>query len=508
MTEETFFKQISPIADHDFFYYVAADFSLGTNACSRAYINFTNKDDIFIFKDKFDGYIFIDGKGVEYPAVVEFAPFQGLPKIRSRKKDNKCGTIEEDPHFISFLESLNNVEPEIGGKTETKLEYSYKLKDDKKITSTPLLEFLANKKHDRREDKKRKGDDKRKQRDDDRQKKRGQVSRNMPSSIKEEEKDDGIVVKTIKSQSMDKNRPRRKEHSFELPLRNPVKSTEDEKKRGGIKEDRDRDRDRDRRKNDSRDVKKKTEREREKERKFEKDRERYFERERERNLERERKEKEKEKLKPIIEKEKLPDKEIEKKIDNIEPEIKPETPKPSVKREVKKYSEVRKERRARAESRQTETSTVKSEEDPKTEIKEDEFKKPEPVINIKSVSTEKEFETEKPRNRRSEGSRRKDKDDRVDRRIKNKDRPAMQIYRPGKRRDDNTDGENGCTTPTDQKPVPFTEKEKDRERKISFKNRSRRNSRTDEKFERKKSESEIVFKNEPSVAPSIVEAEN
>lgn len=503
MTEETFFKQISPIADHDFFYYVAADFSLGANACSRAYINFTNKDDIFIFKDKFDGYIFIDGKGVEYPAVVEFAPFQGLPKIRSRKKDNKCGTIEEDPHFMSFLESLNNSEPEIGGKTETKLEYSYKLKDDKKITSTPLLEFLANKKHERRDDRKRKGDEKRKQRDDDRQKKRGQVAKSMPASIKEEDQDDGIVVRTIRSQN-EKGRTRRKEHSFELPIiRNQVKNTEDDKKRGG-------DRDRDRRKNDrasDRDVKKKTEREREKERKFEKDRERYFERERERNLERERKEREKEekeKLKPVEkekEKEKVPEKEIEKKVENLESEIKPEVPKPAVKREVKKYSEVRKERRARAESRQTETSSVKTDEEPKTEKKENELKQPESSQKpeIKPVLTEKEYEPEKPRNRRSEGSRRKD--ERVDRRIKNKDRPAMQIYRPGKRRDDN-EGETVCTTPTDQKPA-------ERERKISFKNRSRRGSKTDEKLERKKSEPEIVYKNEETTAgPSTVETEN
>lgn len=34
-------------------------------------------------------------KGQEYPAVVEFAPFQKTAKKRSKKKDSKSGTIEE-----------------------------------------------------------------------------------------------------------------------------------------------------------------------------------------------------------------------------------------------------------------------------------------------------------------------------------------------------------------------------------------------------------------------------
>lgn len=33
--------------------------------------------------------------GQEYPAVVEFAPFQKTAKKRSKKKDAKCGTIVE-----------------------------------------------------------------------------------------------------------------------------------------------------------------------------------------------------------------------------------------------------------------------------------------------------------------------------------------------------------------------------------------------------------------------------
>ena len=41
-------------------------FSYGTQASARAYINFVNVEDIVIFRDKFDGYIFIDSKGRFY----------------------------------------------------------------------------------------------------------------------------------------------------------------------------------------------------------------------------------------------------------------------------------------------------------------------------------------------------------------------------------------------------------------------------------------------------------
>lgn len=101
----------------------------GQNATSRAYINFINDEDIFIFKDRFDGYVFVETKGgVEYPAIVEFAPFQ-LPKSKSRKKDNKCNTIETDPDFIKFMTLLNG---EVGdAKPEMKMEYSYQIKDGK-----------------------------------------------------------------------------------------------------------------------------------------------------------------------------------------------------------------------------------------------------------------------------------------------------------------------------------------------------------------------------------------
>lgn len=127
MTEDCLVKQIEPIPEHDCFYFVPADWSLGQHATSRAYINFRHQSDIFIFKDKFDGYVFIDSKGTEYPAIVEFAPFQGLPKGKSRKRDNKANSIETEAHYLSFVETLKDNENE--SKGEMKMEYSFQLKD-------------------------------------------------------------------------------------------------------------------------------------------------------------------------------------------------------------------------------------------------------------------------------------------------------------------------------------------------------------------------------------------
>lgn len=58
--------------------------------------------------------------GVEYVGIVEYSPFQRIPK-KKKKKDPKCGTIETDPIFQEFLESLKDQEVE----SQPKLEYSY-----------------------------------------------------------------------------------------------------------------------------------------------------------------------------------------------------------------------------------------------------------------------------------------------------------------------------------------------------------------------------------------------
>ncbi|XP_011708076.1 PREDICTED: regulator of nonsense transcripts 3B [Wasmannia auropunctata] len=189
MTQDQFLEQVSPLPEHDYMYFVKADMSLGQFSFSRAYINFMEQQDIFMFREKFDNYVFLDSKGVEYPAVVEFAPFQRLPKKRvGKKKDLKCGTIESDSYYISFLENLKNQEldPSVA---QSKTEFSYQPSDNtvKKITTTPLLEYLKL----RKQEKQRLRDEKREER------RRRDIERRRI-------KDDPVISKVLRNPDLDK----------------------------------------------------------------------------------------------------------------------------------------------------------------------------------------------------------------------------------------------------------------------------------------------------------------
>uniref|UniRef100_A0A9L0RLC0 UPF3A regulator of nonsense mediated mRNA decay n=1 Tax=Equus caballus TaxID=9796 RepID=A0A9L0RLC0_HORSE len=62
LTKEQLEEQLHPLPAHDYFEFFTADLSLFPHLYSRAYINFRNPEDILLFRDRFDGYIFIDSK--------------------------------------------------------------------------------------------------------------------------------------------------------------------------------------------------------------------------------------------------------------------------------------------------------------------------------------------------------------------------------------------------------------------------------------------------------------
>lgn len=121
LTKEQLEQQLHPLPAHDYFEFFTADVSLYPHLYSRAYINFRNPDDILLFRDRFDGYIFIDSKGLEYPAVVEFAPFQKIAKKKLKKKDAKTGSIDDDPEYKKFLETYCVEEEKTSVSPETLL---------------------------------------------------------------------------------------------------------------------------------------------------------------------------------------------------------------------------------------------------------------------------------------------------------------------------------------------------------------------------------------------------
>ncbi|KAI3990943.1 hypothetical protein MKX01_026127 [Papaver californicum] len=72
---------------------------------SRAYIDFKKPDDVVEFAEFFDGHVFVNEKGAQFKAIVEYAPSQRVPKQWS-KKDGREGTILKDPEYLEFLELL------------------------------------------------------------------------------------------------------------------------------------------------------------------------------------------------------------------------------------------------------------------------------------------------------------------------------------------------------------------------------------------------------------------
>ncbi|CAL1262311.1 unnamed protein product [Larinioides sclopetarius] len=202
MTEEQFLEQISPVPEHDYMYFVKADMSLGPHAFSRAYINFLIPEDIFLFKDKFDGYVFVDNKGNEYPAIVEFAPFQKIPKKRNpKKRDAKCGTIDNDPDYLKFLESLKNPDEVALPSAEVYLEEIESREKELKANNgvpkitTPLIEFLTAKKieqqkirEEKREERKRKELEKKRIREEERRRRKAEKDKErVKEKFKEKE---------------------------------------------------------------------------------------------------------------------------------------------------------------------------------------------------------------------------------------------------------------------------------------------------------------------------------
>ncbi|KAJ3213342.1 hypothetical protein HDU67_002972 [Dinochytrium kinnereticum] len=104
---------------------------------SRAYLKFTSVESLLEFWKSYNGWLFKEEKsGIAYRAVVEFAPFQKIPKPK-KKSDPRMNTLDADPDYIAFLESLNAPMEEKLAEIATVAE---------KPKSTPLLDHLRAKK--------------------------------------------------------------------------------------------------------------------------------------------------------------------------------------------------------------------------------------------------------------------------------------------------------------------------------------------------------------------------
>ncbi|KAM7328890.1 hypothetical protein ACRRTK_012982 [Alexandromys fortis] len=206
LTKEQLEEQLRPLPAHDYFEVVAADLSLYPHLYSRAYINFRNPDDILLFRDRFDGYIFIGSKGLEYPAVVEFAPFQKIAKKKLKKKDTKTGSIEDDPEYKQFLETYSLEEEKAGASPEMLLgEIEVKTRELLARRTTPLLEYIKTRKlekqrirEEKREERRRRELEKKRFREEEKRKRREEERWRRKEADKQKRTEKEVKIKLLK----------------------------------------------------------------------------------------------------------------------------------------------------------------------------------------------------------------------------------------------------------------------------------------------------------------------
>ncbi|XP_063314684.1 regulator of nonsense transcripts 3A isoform X2 [Pelobates fuscus] len=207
ISKEQLEEQLHPLPAHDYFEFCSADPSLYPHLYSRAYINFRNPEDILLFRDRFDGFIFIDNKGQEYPAVVEFAPFQKISKKKLKKKDTKAGSITEDLEYKKFLENYCADDEKICANPEILLgEIEAKTKELIARRTTPLLEFIKNRKlekqrirEEKREERRRREFEKKRLREEEKRKRREEERRKRKEADKQKKMSEKeIRIKLLK----------------------------------------------------------------------------------------------------------------------------------------------------------------------------------------------------------------------------------------------------------------------------------------------------------------------
>ncbi|XP_074215320.1 regulator of nonsense transcripts 3B isoform X3 [Camelus bactrianus] len=141
LTKEQLQEHLQPMPEHDYFEFFSNDTSLYPHMYARAYINFKNQEDIILFRDRFDGYVFLDNK---------------------------------DPEYRKFLESYAADNEKMTSTPETLLE-EIEAKNRELIAkkTTPLLSFLKNKqrmREEKREERRRREIERKRQREEERRK--------------------------------------------------------------------------------------------------------------------------------------------------------------------------------------------------------------------------------------------------------------------------------------------------------------------------------------------------
>ncbi|XP_018446466.1 regulator of nonsense transcripts UPF3 isoform X3 [Raphanus sativus] len=113
---------------------------------SRAYFGFKAPEDVYDFAAFFNGHVFVNDKGAQFKAIVEYAPSQRVPKPCD-KKDPREGSITKDPDYLEFLKLISQPVENLPS-AEIQLERrEAELSGASKSAPivTPLMEFIRQK---------------------------------------------------------------------------------------------------------------------------------------------------------------------------------------------------------------------------------------------------------------------------------------------------------------------------------------------------------------------------
>ncbi|KAK4154468.1 Smg-4/UPF3 family-domain-containing protein [Chaetomidium leptoderma] len=116
---------------------------------SRAYLHVTRRDELAALLQRVQSARWEDAKetyndaALVSPPTVEFASYKKVPGEKKRV-DGRQGTIDQDPEFMAFLEALAN--PDGQKETSEAEQGAEELSKTEKATTTPLVEYLKEKK--------------------------------------------------------------------------------------------------------------------------------------------------------------------------------------------------------------------------------------------------------------------------------------------------------------------------------------------------------------------------
>ncbi|KXJ96381.1 Smg-4/UPF3 family-domain-containing protein [Microdochium bolleyi] len=118
---------------------------------SRCYLRVLKLDDVPILSDIVRSKTWVDSKNtwndacLVGPAYVEVAQIQKVAASK-RRTDPRQGTIDQDPDFVAFLESLDKAQNASKEPKEPEEPVTEDTPKEAKVTITPLVQFLKEKK--------------------------------------------------------------------------------------------------------------------------------------------------------------------------------------------------------------------------------------------------------------------------------------------------------------------------------------------------------------------------